>query len=83
MREHRNKYYDILQGKKVDDQSDEYSLGLHLASHGFTDRKNFNECCNVSIIDNASPRTLEVKENKFIQVFPLVFQFWVNFHRIT
>ena len=51
-------------------QSDEYSLGLHLASNGFTDR-NFNECYNVSIIDNAlraSPRTLEVKENKFIQV---------------
>ena len=78
MREHRNKYYDLLRGKKVDDQSDEYSLGLHLASHGFTDRKNFNECYNVSIIDNASPRTIEVKENKFIQVLKTLRPLGIN-----
>ena len=78
MREHRNKSYDLLRGKKVDDQSDEYSVSLHLASHGFTDRKNVNECYNVSIIDNASPRTLEVKENKFIQVLKTVRPLGIN-----
>ena len=52
--EHRVKYYKLLSGDKVDETSDEYSLGLHLLDHGFKQRDDFNKIFYVSIIDNSS-----------------------------
>ena len=45
----------LSSGDKVDETSDEYSLGLHLLDHGFRQRDDFNKNFHVSIIDNSSP----------------------------
>ena len=63
--EHRVKYYKLLNGDKVDETSDEYSLGLHLLDHGFKQREDFNKIFNVSIIDNFSPKIVDVREHKY------------------
>ena len=52
--EHRVKYYKHLSCDKVDETSDEYSLGLHLLDHGFRQRDDFNSFFNVSIINFGS-----------------------------
>ena len=66
--EHRTKFYKLLTGANVDETNDEFSLGLHLLDHGFHDRKDFNKVFSVSIIDNTSPKDLEVREHTFIQL---------------
>ena len=40
----------------------------YLLDHGFHDRKDFNKVFSVSIIDNTSPKDLEVREHTFIQL---------------
>ena len=78
--EHRAKYYELLKGKISPNtiDNDEFSLGLHLVDHGFNKREDFNENFNVSIIDNASPRTLEVRENKFIHLLKTLRPLGIN-----
>ena len=76
--EHRVKYYKLLSGDKVDETSDEYSLGLHLLDHGFKQRDDFNKIFNVSIIDNSSPKTLEVREHKYIQLLKTLKPLGIN-----
>jgi len=77
-KEHRVKYYKLLSGDKVDETSDEYSLGLHLLDHGFKQRDDFNKIFNVSIIDNSSPKTLEVREHKYIQLLKTLKPLGIN-----
>lgn len=66
--EHRRKFYELLSGKKIDPCDDEYSLGLHLFDHGFRDRLDFNKHFRVMILECTSPKSLEVKEHKFIHI---------------
>jgi len=52
-----------------------------LVDHGFNNKKdgfNNKKDFNVSIIDNASPRTLEVRENKFIHVLKTIRPLGIN-----
>ena len=66
--EHRRKFYELLGGKKIDPSDDEYSLGLHLFDHGFRERTDFNDNFRVMILDITSPKSLEVKEHKYIHL---------------
>ena len=63
--EHRQKYYDLIKpnGAKVNplDIDDDYSLGIHLAGHGYRNRNDYNEHYNVRILEICSPKNLEVK----------------------
>ena len=52
----------------MDITKDEYSLGLHLVDHGFDDHNDFNKIFKICIVENCSPRQLEVKENKYIHL---------------
>ena len=65
---HRAKFYEIIDGRAVDITSDEYSLGVHLLDHGLRDHGDFNKYFDVCIIENSSPKLLEVKENKYIHL---------------
>lgn len=67
--EHRRGFYHILSGKTYDENDDAFSIGMHLLEHGCSDKSNFNECISVCIIDNCNPKSLEVKEHKFIHSF--------------
>ena len=53
-------------GRAVDITGNEYSLGVHLLDHGLHDHGDFNKIFKVCIIENTSPKFLEVKENKYI-----------------
>ena len=48
--------------------NDEFSWGLHLLEHRLKNKIGFNEIYTVSVIDNGSHKTLEVREHKFIQL---------------
>ena len=65
---HRAKFYEIIDGRAVDITSDDYSLGVHLLDHGLREHGDFNKYFDVCIIENSSPRLLEVKENKYIHI---------------
>ena len=63
----------------VDSNSDEYSLGLHIANeHGCVDKTDFNCLYNVKILENCSPSTLEKKEHFFIHKFNTLFPIGLN-----
>ena len=66
MLEHRNAFYDILRGKACNESDDVSSLGIHLHEHGCHTMEAFDNNFLVSIIDNCSPSSMEVKENKYI-----------------
>ena len=66
MLEHRNAFYEILDGKTFNEPDDMYSLGIHLHEHGCTNREDFANNYLVCIIDNCSPNSLEVKEHTYI-----------------
>ena len=46
--------------------------------HGFRQREDFNKIFNVSIIDNSSPKTLEVREHKYIQLLKTLKPLGIN-----
>ena len=63
----------------VDSNSDEYSLGLHIANeHGCVDKTDFNCLYNVKILENCSPSTLKKKEHFFIYKFNTLFPIGLN-----
>jgi len=66
--EHRRKYNELLGGKKVNPVDDEFSLGLHLFDHGFREQLDFDRYFSVAILEISSPKTLEVKEHKYIHL---------------
>ena len=66
--EHRRSFYEILDGKKIDPQDDDYSMGIHLCNHGFWDRSDFDTNFSVVILEICSPSSLEVKEHKYIHI---------------
>ena len=64
--EHRNAFYDVLKGNKVNFDDDVFSLGMHLYEHGFHNKTDFENKYTISILANCSPLILETKEHKFI-----------------
>ena len=48
---------------------DDFALATHLTEHhGCTEYSNFNSSYKVCIIDNSSPKNIELKEHKFIHI---------------
>ena len=78
MNGHRSKFYEIIEGRAncSDIKNDDHSLGLHLVDHGFCNRDDFNKVFKVCIIENASPRTLGLKENRYIHVIKTLRPLW-------
>jgi len=67
--QHRTKFYSILKGSKIDPLDDDFALGTHLTEHhGCSERTDFNDVYRVCIIDNCSPKVIELKEHKFIHI---------------
>ena len=68
---HRENFYKILRNSTdVDCQSDDYSLGLHLANeHACSNEADFDVNYNVQILKNCSPRTLEKDEHVYIHKY--------------
>ena len=63
--EHRRSFYKLCDKKEIDLNSDEFALGNHLFSdHSLQNRSDFD----VSLLDFASPKILDVKEHKFIHL---------------
>ena len=77
---HRGCFYKVLdKHEDVDINSDDYSLGLHIANeHGCSDRGDFNRLYNVQILENCSPSTLEKKEHCYIHKYNTLFPIGLN-----
>ena len=67
---HRSKFYEIIHNRaKYDDiTSDEYSLGLHLVDHGLCENSDFNNNYRCFIVENCSPKQLDVREHRYIHL---------------
>ena len=77
--EHRQAFYKVIKGEKVDICNDDFSIGIHLFSeHGLTNRHDFNDNCTICIIDNASPNNIEVKEHKYIHLLKTLRPLGIN-----
>ena len=67
--EHRRSFYKLCDNKEFDENSDEFALGLHLFSdHSLKCRDDFDRSYNVALLDFCSPKTLDMKEHKFIHL---------------
>ena len=77
---HRECYYKVLQNdEEVDDNNDDYSLGLHLVNeHGCVDREDFDELYNLQILENCRPADLEKKEHLYIHKFETLYPLGLN-----
>ena len=76
---HRNCFYSVLDGKSVDEASDDYSLGLHLVhEHGVVDREDFNNLFSLHIVEKCSPAHLEKKEHLYIHKFKTLTPFGLS-----
>ncbi len=77
---HRDCFRKVLRNHAdVDVQSDEYSLGLHLANeHGCREEGDFNRLYNVQILENCSPSSLEKKEHCNIHKYNTLFPIGLN-----
>lgn len=78
--QHRSAFYKVLKfannckgvnlsknPKFSNDADDLYALGMHLVSdHGCTNRSDFDKIYKVMILENASPRTIDIRENIWI-----------------
>ena len=69
---HRSKFYEVVEGKPVNITSDDYSLGIHLLDHGLHEHTDFDKHYRVGIVENCSPKLLEVKENKYIHLLKVL-----------
>lgn len=76
---HREGFYKVLDNEEVDESSDDYSLGLHLArEHGCVDRSDFNKLFTVQIVENCSPSMLEKKEHMYIHKYKSLYPVGLN-----
>ena len=77
---HRECYYKIIRKHDdVDVNSDDYSLGLHIANeHGCIDEADFNRVYHVQILENTSPSSLEKKEHCYIHKYNTLFPVGLN-----
>ena len=68
---HRSNYYEILRKEgnlpTLESGKDEYSLGLHLYNdHQCRNYEDFNEHYTFCVIQNTSPKNIEIQEHKWI-----------------
>ena len=77
---HRACFYKVLRNHNdVDINSDDFSLGLHIANdHDCVDQADFNRLYRVQILENCSPSTLEKKEHCFIHKYNTLFPLGLN-----
>ena len=76
---HRDCFYCVLDGKSIDEASDDYSLGLHLVhEHGVVDREDFNNLLSLYVVEKCSPAHLEKKEHLYIHKFKTLTPFGLN-----
>ena len=76
---HRCNFYKVLNNEEIDESSDDYSLGLHLAhEHGCGNRGDFNKHFQVQIVENCSPSSLEKKEHLYIHKFKTLYPVGLN-----
>ena len=80
--EHRRKFYQLLLNPNIGPDSaedDEYSPGLHLTEqHQASTNADFNDIYRVFIVDTCSPKTLEVREHKYIHELKTLKPFGIN-----
>ena len=70
--EHRRAFLDIIQGNEYNPLDNDFSLGIHLIEHGLRNEHDFAKYYEVSIIENCSPKNLEVKEHMYIHMLKSV-----------
>ena len=82
--EHRRKFYQLVKDPNImssglHKDDDEYSPGLHLVEeHAASEASDFNDMYRVFIVDVCSPKTLEVKEHKYIHELKTLKPFGIN-----
>ena len=80
--EHRRKFYQLIQNPGVqpdNTEDDEFSPGLHIVEHHqASTNAAFNEIYRVFIVDCCSPKTLEVREHKYIHELKTLKPFGIN-----
>ncbi len=84
--QHRRKYYELVRDPGIilsslvkEDDDDVYSPGLHLVEeHSVSERTEFNDIYRVFIVDVCSPKTLEVREHKYIHELKTLKPFGIN-----
>ena len=67
--EHRRAFYQILDGKSVDLENDDFSPGLHLKEHNCIERLDFNKHFKVCLLEICSPKVLDVREHFYIHKY--------------
>ena len=76
---HREGFYKVHDNEDIDETSDDYSLGLHLArEHGCVDRSDFNKLYSLQIVENCSPSMLEKKEHLYIHKYKSLYPVGLN-----
>lgn len=77
--EHRRAFYRITEGRNVDVDDDSNCIGLHLyQEHGLREKTDFNSNVSVCILDNASPRSLDLKEHRYIHALTALRPLGIN-----
>jgi len=79
--EHRAHYYKLISNPTFcpEESDDGYSLAKHLIEHhNKKDRTDFNQCYNVMILCNSSPKTLDIDEHKYIQKLRTIRPYGLN-----
>ena len=67
--EHRRAFYQIIDGKPVDLENDDFSPGLHLKEHNCIDKGDFNKYFRVCLLEICSPKILAVREHFYIHKY--------------
>tara|TARA_B110000977_G_scaffold147537_1_gene187016 strand:+ start:799 stop:1095 length:297 start_codon:yes stop_codon:yes gene_type:complete len=77
--EHRRKFYQLIMKNLNSILNDEYSPGLHLLDdHSAFSVQALNEIYRFFIVDVCGPKSLEVREHKFIHEFKSLKPFGIN-----
>ena len=64
--EHRRAFYQVLDGKPVDLDNDDFSPGLHLKEHNCSEKSDFNKYFRIFLLEICSPRVLEAREHIYM-----------------
>ena len=67
--EHRRAFYQILDGKAVDPENDDFSPGLHLKEHNCNDKGDFNKFFRLCLLEICSPKILAIREHLYIRKY--------------
>ena len=64
--ENRRAFYQILDGKAVHPENDDFPPDLHLKEHNCNDKGDFNNIFRVCLLEICSPKILAVREHLYI-----------------